>query len=257
MSIEARNRTIVTRVLPQIEEGRFAIKKIKGDEIVVTAEIFADSHFQVCGQLLFCSQEENKWHEIPCKPLGNDRWEGRFTVNNLGLYFYTIQGWIDYFHSWQKDIQKKIQSNIDISQDILCGLNLIKNALTEETDEKLNTYYLNLQATKNPEELLSFASDSNLRQLMRDKKSNKRWITEYPKRLPIRVDLPLAGFSSWYEIFPRSCSSQPGQHGTFHDFEKRLYEISKMGFDLVYLPPIHPIGISKKERTKQSFKWAR
>src|SRR5215471_7468709 len=124
---DGRLRVVITRLSPEIDGGRFAIKRVSGEKVVVEADVFADGHDQVCCQVLYW-RDQNQPQVSPMKPLGNDRWRGEFSVAELGKYRYTVEGWIDRFQTWRKDLEKRIAAKQDVSVDLLIGAGLIEAA---------------------------------------------------------------------------------------------------------------------------------
>lgn len=244
--IEGQLRVAISHIQPQVENGRFAIKRIVEDDVIVTADIFADGHNHVTADLLFRHQDDQEWQKVPMQYLDNDFWRGRFKVNTLGFYEYTIQAWIDYFQTWQKDLEKKFTADVDVSVDMHMGLEMITSALEAQDNAELREWLEAIQDAESLQQQIELARDSQLSLLMRDNYPNKQWVTEYPQLFPLFVDPPKALFSTWYEMFPRSSSPDPQRHGTFKDCEKWLPYIAQMGFDVLYLPPIHPIGLNKR-----------
>ena len=118
---------VIGRLSPEIDGGRFAIKRVAGEKVVVEADVFADGHDQVSCQILYW-RDENQPQVSPMKPLGNDRWRGEFSVAELGKYRYTVEGWIDRFQTWRKDLEKRIAAKQDVSVDLLIGAGLIEAA---------------------------------------------------------------------------------------------------------------------------------
>lgn len=243
---EGRRRVVIANVYPQIEEGHFAIKRVVGDEVSISADVFADGHSQVAAQLLFRKAGHDKWHEIPMHYIDNDRWKGTFKVNELGIYEYTLHAWVDNFLAWQKDLQKKFDGGLKVDVDLLFGIKMIEETLTQSKDAELKEFHTALKKTKDSDEAVSLATDPRLHALMRNRFPNKQWVTEYEKILKINVDPIKARFSTWYEMFPRSSSPQAGKHGTFKDCMRMLPHIAEMGFDVLYFPPIHPIGLKHR-----------
>src|SRR5215469_15492679 len=240
---DGRLRVVITRLSPEIDGGRFAIKRVSGEKVVVEADVFADGHDQVCCQLLYW-RDGNQPQVSPMKLLGNDRWRGEFSVAESGRYQYTVEGWIDRFGTWRKDLQKRIAAKQDVSVDLLIGAGLIEAAAGRAKGEDakiLADWAQRLRGSKQDESQKSLALDTDLLtlvQLYPDRELTSR----YDKHLTVIVDREKAGFSAWYELFPRSCSAEQKRHGTLRDCEQWLPYIASMGFDVVYLPPIHPIG---------------
>jgi starch synthase (maltosyl-transferring) len=138
--IEDRKRAVISNVNPQIEEGRFAIKRVIDDVVTVSADIFADGHSLVAANLLFRHCQEKHWQEIAMQPQLNDRWSGQFQVTTLGVYFYKIQAWIDIFRSWQQDLAKKFQSGMDIKNEMIIGIQWIEETLHHTTDRQIKQF---------------------------------------------------------------------------------------------------------------------
>ena len=240
---DGRQRVIIERVSPEIDCGRFAIKRVVGETVIVEADVFSDSHDQVACQILYC-QDGNGLQPSPMTPLGNDSWRGEFSVTNLGRYFFTVEGWIDRFETWRKDLEKRISAGQDISVDLLIGADLVERAARRATDEDAKAFQnwaQRLRKDRQDGTGAAIALDSELLKLIRHY-PERDLATRYDKQLPVIVEREKARFSTWYELFPRSCSRQPGRHGTFRDCEEWLPYVASMGFDVIYLPPIHPIG---------------
>lgn len=249
---EGRSRVIIQGVTPEIEAGRFPIKRITGDETVVEADILADGHDELSCVLLYRKEAESAWREVPMMPLGNDRWRASFRVQELGRYRYTVQGWIDHFKTWRRDLERRVEAGQDVSVDLQIGAELVKEVKQRATKldaSSLSTYVEALQT--GGDEGTRHALSPELGRLMA-LYGERRIATIYDRELEIVVDRMRARFGAWYELFPRSCSSVPGRHGTFKDVEGRLPYVASMGFDVLYLPPIHPIGRSFRKGSNNS-----
>jgi starch synthase (maltosyl-transferring) len=248
-------RAIIEHVSPEIDCGRFPIKRVIGEQVFVGADVFTDGHKVISVKVLHRREFDSRWIEVPMIPLGNDRWQAAFTVNELGCYHYTITAWINRFKSWQQDLEKKVQVDQDVSIDLLIGAQLVNDASQRapSTDAKALLRFCNklssLKATDN--EKTEIALSDKLTALM-DKYEDRSLATIYSKELSLVVDREKARFSTWYEMFPRSCSSKSGQHGTFKDCEAWLPYIADMGFDVLYIPPIHPIGRTHRKGKNNS-----
>lgn len=240
-AVEGRRRVVISGVVPEIEGGRFAIKRTAGETVAVEADIFADGH-DVLACVLRYRPAGGEWTEAPMAPLGNDRWRGTFTVSAVGRYEYTIQAWVDHFSSWARDLAKRVSANQDVRQDLLIGAALIDGARRRaaaadarglaEFADALRGGAADRKDPRIPAPIL---------QLMH-RYADRRYATTYENTLGVVVDRERARFSAWYEMFPRSCAPTPGRHGTLADCIRRLPYIAGMGFDVLYLPPIHPIG---------------
>jgi Glycosidases len=240
---DGRQRVIVARVSPEIECGRFAIKRVAGESVIVEADVFADGHDLVSCQILY-KQNGHELQASPMKSLGNDRWRGEFTVRELGSYCYTVEGWIDRFATWRRDLEKRISALQDVSVDLLIGADLIERAAARAASEDtrvLQKWAKRLRENAGNESGAAIALDPELLELIH-RYPERDFATRYDKQLPVVVEREKARFSTWYELFPRSCSPAPERHGTFRDCEEWLPYVASMGFDIIYLPPIHPIG---------------
>ena len=249
MHIEGRKRVVIERLNPEIDGGRFPVKRVVGEKVVVMADVFADGHDAIWANILFRGQKEENWREVPMRFVENDRWQGEFIVEEMGIYFYTAEGGIDCFTTWQNDIKKKYEANQDIKIDILSGVQHIENMsklATGDDHSKLLEFLRLFGNGENSEKAISVALSRELTDLM-NKYQDRRFVTRYGMDLTVVVDRPRALFSAWYERFPRSYSPEADKHGTFKDCENILPEIAKMGFDVFYLPPIHPIGKTNRK----------
>ena len=241
-------RIVIADVKPEIDCGVFPIKRVAGEKVVVTADIYADGHDSVSARLLYKGPKHTVWNEIRMCFIENDRWSGEFPVEDIGVYYYTIQGWVDHFRTWQMDLRKKADSGQNITGDVLVGVALIENIMGMASDmdrQKLLGYAELLRSGTDTETIVSSALDQGLGDLVA-RYLDAEFISVYGKELRVVVDRPRALFSSWYEMFPRSCS-QDEKHGTFRDCEAMLPDIAQMGFDVLYFPPIHPIGESMRK----------
>jgi starch synthase (maltosyl-transferring) len=241
--MDGRNRVVIERVSPEIDCGRFPIKRVAGETVVVEADVFADGHDQIACQILY-GQDEKKLKTTPMKLLENDRWRGEFSVEELGRYYYTVEGWIDRFETWRVDLVKRVAAAQDVHVELLLGSELIEQASAQATGEDarmLREWANRLREAKDKPEGAAIALEEGVFELIR-RYPVRHFAGRLEKPLVVIVDREKARFSTWYEVFPRSCSAEAGRHGTFCDCELWLPYIASMGFDVVYLPPIHPIG---------------
>lgn len=240
---DGRRRVVIERVRPQIDCGRFAIKRVVGEKVIVEARVFADGHDQIACQVLY-RQGGGEMQSSPMKPLGNDQWCGEFSVLALGSYQYTVEGWIDRFLTWRTVLTKRIAAGQDVRVEILIGAQLTEESAARARNgdaDQLRNWAQKLREAGTKELQQDVALDAELLSLVQ-RYPERHLATRYEKELPVIVDREKARFSAWYEVFPRSCSPEPGRHGTLRDCEARLPYIASMGFDVVYLPPIHPVG---------------
>ncbi|PTN12390.1 alpha-1,4-glucan--maltose-1-phosphate maltosyltransferase [Nitrosomonas aestuarii] len=245
---EGRRRVVVERVTPQINGGRFPIKRTVGESVVVEADVFTDGHDHIQCQLQYRNEISAQWHTVLMKPLGNDRWQGSFPVRDLGRYLYTVAARIDHFLSWRHDLTRRIEPE-DIDIALLVGAELIEAAAKHASGadaKKLQQAARILNDNDDRHTRMDVAMGEELAQLMA-RNVDLLLTTIYDHTLVVVVDPELARFGAWYETFPRSCSEQSDCHGTFADCEARLPYIAEMGFDVLYLPPIHPIGHTKRK----------
>jgi starch synthase (maltosyl-transferring) len=240
---EGRARAVIERITPSVDGGRFAAKRIVGDEVAVEADCFTDGHDTLACLLLWRTEGESAWNEVPMAPLGNDRWRGSFTAAAVGRYRYTVTAWVDHFLSWRHDFARRLDAE-DVRIAALVGAGLVEDAAQRAKGAartRLNGWAADLRAVTEPQSLKKLGLDEELAALA-SRYPDRRLASTYPVEHPLIVDRERARFSSWYELFPRSTSNKPGRHGTLRDCEARLPAIAKMGFDVLYLPPIHPIG---------------
>ncbi len=240
-----RLRAIIEGVSPEIDCGRYAVKRVIGDEVVVEADIFTDGHDSVAGRLLYRRNDVNTWTEVAFEPLVNDRWRASFRVGDIGRYQYTLLAWVDHLSTWRRDLQKKIDADQHTLTDIKIGVKMIESAASRasaEHRETLNSWARELNQATDLARAAERALDDEL-YLVALSYPDEEFITRYPKLLDVIVDRKRAEFGSWYELFPRSAGAD-GAHGTFKDVENLLPYVAGMGFDVLYLPPIHPIGHS-------------
>ncbi len=242
--IDMQRRVVIERVRPEINCGKFAIKRVVGDRVVVEADVFADGHDQIACRIVYWSVAQPEPHLSPMQLTGGDSWRGEFSVFEIGLHSYTIEAWIDRFKTWRGDLLRRIQADQDLQIELLIGAALIEDAAaqTKGTDaDALLGWARRLRESNARESGTAIALEEELLPTI-ERYPDPRLVSRYEKELPLVVDRTKARFSAWYEVFPRSCSPEAGRHGTFKDCEAWLPYIAGMGFDVVYLPPVHPIG---------------
>lgn len=248
-SEQARKRVVIEGVYPEIDGGRFPVKRTLGDKVRVEADIVADGHGVMAADLLYRREQDAAWRSTRMAPLVNDRWRGEFQVLELGRYLYAIQAWVDRFRTWRRDLKKRVDAGQDVAVEFLVGADLIEDAAPRAPERQagqLKDFASILRGPGGLQEKFEAAQNPELAELMRQY-PDKRFISTYDKNLTVVVDPVKARFSAWYEMFPRSCSPVPGRHGTLEDCEARLPYIAHMGFDVLYLPPIHPIGRTNRK----------
>ena len=236
------SRVAIERLSPRIDGGRFPIKRIAGDPVTVDAAIVADGHELVSAVVLHRRAEDEAWTELPMEPLGDDRFQAEFRVGEPGRHLYTVVAWVDRFRSWARDLGKRLDAHQDVGVELLIGVALIEAAAERASGADHDSLAAAAAMLRSGGPALARAAlDPGLAALM-VRHGDRPFATRHHPDLEIVVDRERARFSAWYELFPRSAALEPGRHGTFRDVEARLPAIAAMGFDVLYLPPIHPIG---------------
>ena len=187
-------------------------------------------------------------------PLENDRWRGEFTVSQLGRYLYTVQGWVDPFETWSRQFAKRLQAGQDVKLELEAAARMVEATARRATGDDAARLLADAESLRQGIGGAASVLSGDLGELM-DRHADRSLSTSYPRELEVLVDPKVARFSTWYELFPRS-AGEPGRHGTFADVERRLPYIAGMGFDVLYLPPIHPIGRSHRKGANNSVKAA-
>jgi starch synthase (maltosyl-transferring) len=243
-------RVVIENITPQVDCGRFPAKRAIGESVAVEADVFTDGHDAVAATLFYRQESATEWHAVPMSPLGNDRWQGRFTVQNLGRYVFTVGGWIDHLESWRQGLAKKYEAGQDVELDLRQGAVLARAIAERSKDAEarmLNDWANSIaEPVRDREERVVLAQSDTIHQLAR-RRPDPQTVARHEPPLVIEVDRERARFSTWYEMFPRSAASTPGKHGTFTDVEALLPYISDMGFDVLYLPPMHPVGVTERK----------
>lgn len=235
LPIEGRRRAVIDSVTPHVDGGQFPAKRIVGDLLVVEADVFADGHDEVRARLSWRLVAELDWHVQEMAPLGNDRWQASFPLDKVGRYEFFVSAWADQWRTWVHDLQKRVDAGQDVTVDLHIGAQIITEAANRAQGVGASAFgkianRLTAETALDP----TFSP----------------YVDRYPDRLletvsavyDIVVDPERARFSAWYELFPRSASPDPKRHGTFEDVIARLDYVKGLGFDVLYLPPISPIG---------------
>jgi starch synthase (maltosyl-transferring) len=248
------NRVIIEGVSPEIDGGAFPAKRVAGELVRVEADIYADGHDELSALLLHRSPGQRNWRKTPMEHIVNDRWFGVFTAERVGLYTYTMQAWVNHYLTWCRDILKKLEAGQDIGVELEIGLGMLTRAREKAGERDLPKFDLLIAQARegsDPEKRVELLVGERIRALM-DANTPDGTVTTYHRELSLLVERPRALFSTWYEVFPRSCSSEPDTHGTLRDCMKILPDIRSMGFDVVYLPPVHPIGKTHRKGANNS-----
>ncbi|HEX8323548.1 MAG TPA: alpha-1,4-glucan--maltose-1-phosphate maltosyltransferase [Tepidisphaeraceae bacterium] len=238
-----QSRVVIENLVPNVDTGRFAAKRATGEVVRIEADAFTDGHDKIAVALRYRTGQTGAWSEVDMTPTVNDRWMGEITVYAVGMMEYTVAAWVDSFGTWRYDLQKRVNAGQDVSVDLLIGAQLVEEAAGQTQGDVASRLSAAATALRSDDKgrATQAALDVSLQDVMR-RHAPRKFVTEWGRPLPIWVDRPKARFSSWYEFFPRSASSEPGKHGTLRDVEARLDYVSRLGFDVLYLPPIHPIG---------------
>ncbi|TLV02578.1 alpha-1,4-glucan--maltose-1-phosphate maltosyltransferase [Dyadobacter luticola] len=251
---DGRKRVVISNVAPQVEEGRFQAKRAIGESVVFSADIFGDGHDSLAASVIFKHESDQFWGDVPLQYVINDRWQTTWTPEKPGIYEYRFTGWIDHFTTWKKGLLKKFQAGQDISVEILIGAEILEEARSlanQEYVDDFDKWIDGLKNTHDPEWALNLALSEEVESAMSKIRYTDR-ITVFDQTFKLEVERKKAAFSTWYELFPRSASTLPDTHGTFKDVQKLLPKVAKMGFDVLYFPPIHPIGEMKRKGKNNS-----
>jgi starch synthase (maltosyl-transferring) len=257
-----RRRVVVERVLPEINGGRFPIKRTAGETVRVIAHVHADGHDVLAVRLRHRRGQvvAAPWIEIAMAPLGNDEWEASFIVGDVGTHEYTAEAWVDPFLSWRHGLEIKWKAGVDVSLDLQEGAALVAAAAERSAPARRRTgSRVEAAGHDDRERLSAFAAivagdgevgvrtsaalDERLLELML-RHADRSLATAYPRVLRVSIDRERARFGAWYEMFPRSWGPAESRSATFLEAAAHLPNVAALGFDVVYLPPVHPIGTS-------------
>jgi starch synthase (maltosyl-transferring) len=290
-------RILFEAIRPAVDQGRYPIKRELGEVLTVEADVFREGHDVLSVRLLYRHEHDRVWHEVPMRPLGNDRWTGEFRLEKLGEYYYTLAAWTDSFASWLDGVRRKVADGQDVRSDLLEGAAWLRqtaavlsanqstspshvpgNMTQDGTQAAPSVHTFPLFSTALANESTTTAPADTARELQRIADELERlpqeeaialvqqpqlldWLQRWQPRLHycvhepalrVIVDRRLACFAAWYELFPRSASPVPGRHGTFRDVQALLPELHDLGFDVLYFPPIHPIGRTHRKGKNNS-----
>ena len=254
---DGRVRVVIESVAPCVDGGRFPVKRVVGDALVVEADCFADGHDLVACQLLWRRAGTASWTATTMAPLVNDRWRASFVVDAIGAWEYTVRAWVDPFLSWRHDFTRRVDAD-DLRIAALSGAVLIEQAAERAAKagegELLRAWSRELaQAAKDAAkdaaslEALKRVGLDEARAATAKRHPDLRYALTDPKLYGVTVERERARFSAWYEFFPRSASGDTTRHGTFADCESWLPYVQRMGFDVLYFPPIHPVGRMRRK----------
>ena len=238
---------VVECVSPELDGGRYPVKRLVGDTCEVGADIFKDGHDLIAARVRYRGPEEEDWHEAPLRyDYAEDRWRGSFVLDRIGRWQFTVEAWTDRFGSWRSELEKKVAAGQDVSTELLEGAELIEaTARRAWFGEARTTLRAAAARMRDPEIAAGVRATTALAAELHalvEAHYVPEDMTTYRHELAIQVDRERAGFAAWYELFPRSQGLVPGQHGTFDDAARRVPRLAELGYDVIYLPPIHPIG---------------
>ena len=234
------SRVVIIAVKPQLDGGRWPIKRTVGESVDVTAGVITDGHDQLAVELLY-RHEDGPEHTVCMALRHNDEYEGAFTVTELGRYTYRLRAWIDRFGTWQDLFRRRVDGDApdaELRSELLDGAALLRQAATQADNDARRRLLAYADAFEAGD--IDQALEDKVVRIARDHDPRRGAVESAP--LSVAVDPVLARFAAWYEFFPRSAGGAPDRHATLDDAAERLPQIKEMGFDVVYLPPVHPIG---------------
>jgi starch synthase (maltosyl-transferring) len=266
--VDGRCRVVVETIRPEIDAGRFPVKRTVGESITVTAHVHADGHDVLAVRLRHRTRATAAWTDVPMTPRGNDEWTADFTVTALGTHQYTVEAWVDRFLTWRRELDIKVRAGFDVSTELMEGAALVTAAAERaasagrrratkgatrsrhKTSDAANDDHDHLREAASvlggEGEMHVRASaglDDRLLDLM-STHADRSLASSYPRVLEVLVERERARFGAWYEMFPRSWGPNPARSATLQEASAHLRNVAALGFDVVYLPPIHPIGTS-------------
>jgi starch synthase (maltosyl-transferring) len=239
---EAAKRFVFEDIYPSLEGGRFAVKRIAGEAVDIWVDIFREGHDLIAAELHWRTLKERAWHSGALEPYGSDRWHGAFTPSAPGLYVYAIEAWTDRFATWRRDYLLKQEAGEDLKTERLAGRQLLDEALEVNSGSEIIRQAAQ-EFDRSGDDTVLFADYLKLTMFASLPRIDEAWSETFP----LVIDRPRARASAWYELFPRSQGSSRGEHGTLNDCIARVPDIAALGFDVLYLPPIHPIGVTNRK----------
>ncbi|CAH1000378.1 Alpha-1,4-glucan:maltose-1-phosphate maltosyltransferase 1 [Neolewinella maritima] len=242
-----QNRTIIDHVQPQINQGRFPIKRVVGERVAVSATIFGDSHDYLRAVVAYRRAGADSWEENELTEGSNDLWTGQFTVTEQGMYDYKLVGWVDHLKTWHKGFKKKYADGQDMAIELQIGANY----LSELGDAHEGAAHKEIMAATKKlggpkAKAVAYVLSDDFSKVL-ERYPLRRHETAYDLGLKVKVARPKERFSAWYELFTRSTSPELNRSGTFKDVESLLPRVQELGFDVLYMPPVHPVGYRNRK----------
>lgn len=240
-------RVWIGNITPAVDSGAFPAKVTVGETVRVEADLVSEGHGVLAAELLFRAEDDRNWRHVIMKPMGNDRWHASMPVHRVGRHRFAIQAWRNIYGTFVQDLVTKRTANLDIALDVEEGHKLIEawhDRATKSARQSLNAILANFSNASVADRVAILLAPETIEAMWRaDPRDRKAVSSEFC----IDADRRVAQFGSWYELFPRSQSSIPGRHGTFRDVAARIPAIAALGFDVLYLTPIHPIGMTNRK----------
>jgi hypothetical protein len=245
-------RIVIESTAPVIEGGQFAVKSVVGQILTIATKVYADGHDKLAVRVRWRAAAAAEWHTVPMRELGNDSWQAELAFDSVGRHLFCIEAWIDQFASYRYELEKKFAAGVSIGLELEEG-RLYVQASAERSEEALKGQLLQIhqqlgELEADAQVALLLAADTAQLMALAD---HRAFLTSSPE-YPLEVERSLAQFASWYELFPRSITDDKARHGTFKDVHNRLAMVRDMGFDVLYFPPIHPIGRAHRKGPNNS-----
>ncbi len=234
----ARPRLALEDPTPCVDGGRFAVKRLAGEVVTVEIDVIGDGHDVLSAALQWQGPGDAQWHETRMRLLGNDRWQASFPLETRGLHLYRVQAWRDRWANYRHELGAKYGAGVSVALELVEGTNLVRDAVARGNATLADSLAAVEAADADGKRVLMLSE--TLLALMQAADDRPHGVTS--AEIPVDAERTGAGYASWYEVFPRSMADEAGRHGTFRDVERHLPRIRAMGFDVLYFPPIHPIG---------------
>jgi starch synthase (maltosyl-transferring) len=253
-AVGSRRGIVIERIAPELEGGRYPVKRVVGDQLLVTADIFADGHDLLDAELLLRADDETAWQRAPMRPIDNDRWSGHIELLRNRRHVYAIEAWRDAFGSWRDGLRKKLDASVPVPNELEEGRILLESALlrAEEAEagddaRRMREALTTLKRARSEASRAAALVTEELLAAVR-RHPDRRFASRSPE-LPLMVDRERARFGAWYELFPRSQGRDPKRPTatTFAEAEWRIPQVAAMGFDVLYVLPVHPIGRTNRK----------